>query len=386
MGRQFYDQNGFASLIIAVILLLVISLITVGFALQMRNEQRAALDNQLSTQAYYASESGINDAVKALNDGLIVPKTSCGPETSANGLAATPAQSTIVLGDLASKNVQTPSAGYNVNYTCLLIDPAPYSLDYGSVSTTHSQTVLMTGINRSDPTETTPQDIGSLRVSWQSDQPYSTTLPDFATSPCGNNACFPPASSWTSQTGMLEVSVTHLPDSSPPATFNEQYLDNGSFTTFLYPFTSSSCASSPGVVCAGSVVYTPANDGEIVGGNCNSSLNDPKHLYCNVDITGISFSTLLVRIRPIYSNAQVQMLASSAAISPSFSTSDQIRIKGAQSLVDSTGEAQDVLRRVQVRVPSRNDYDYPESALEATNTICKQVDTYPGYYVNTCEP
>lgn len=136
-------------------------------------------------------------------------------------------------------------------------------------------------------------------------------------------------------------------------------LDNASFTAFLYP----------SVGGTGSVGYTTnwATKGSMVGGRCNTSSTP---LYCNVDVTGFNATTVLLRLRTIYSNSQVSITGYSGAT--------QLRLKGAQSLVDATGKAQDVLRRVQVRVPSRAVYSYPESAIEASDSVCKQLQVYPG--------
>lgn len=144
------DEQGFAAIIVAVILLLVLSLITVGFAAQMRKEQRAALDNQLSTQAYYAAESGINDAVQALGSGVITTaKQTCPPDPQ-----------------LPSNTV---NAAENVSYSCLLIDPAPLSLEYGSIDISQSKVLQITGIDPTDPTETVTRPITRLHISWQPD-------------------------------------------------------------------------------------------------------------------------------------------------------------------------------------------------------------------------
>src|ERR1039458_10050844 len=82
------DQSGFASIVIASVIILVLSLITVGFAQLMQREQRSALDRQLSSQAYYAAESGINDAVSAINSGFNVAKSTC-PEYNSTTVPST---------------------------------------------------------------------------------------------------------------------------------------------------------------------------------------------------------------------------------------------------------------------------------------------------------
>ncbi len=54
---------GFVSIVVCIIIMTILSLITLSFAQIMSREQRQALDRVLSTQAFYAAESGINDAI-----------------------------------------------------------------------------------------------------------------------------------------------------------------------------------------------------------------------------------------------------------------------------------------------------------------------------------
>ena len=60
--RLKQSESGIVSLMMTLVIMLVISLIVIGIAQLSRREQRQALDNQLSTQAFYAAESGVNDA------------------------------------------------------------------------------------------------------------------------------------------------------------------------------------------------------------------------------------------------------------------------------------------------------------------------------------
>src|ERR1019366_6721948 len=118
------NEQGFASLIIAITLVIVLSLLTVGFAQLMRNEQNQVTNRQLNSQAYYAAESGINDAARALNAGYVQDKKYCGPSTD------NPAT---VPGAKYLKDQKINGSSTSTEWTCLLINPAPTSLEYGSV-------------------------------------------------------------------------------------------------------------------------------------------------------------------------------------------------------------------------------------------------------------
>ena len=75
--KSGWNEEGFASIVIALILIIVLSLLTIGFAQLARREQQTALSKQLANQAQYAAESGINDAYYDLshNDPTTVSAT-----------------------------------------------------------------------------------------------------------------------------------------------------------------------------------------------------------------------------------------------------------------------------------------------------------------------
>ncbi|MFI5270699.1 MAG: hypothetical protein ACHQT9_01465 [Candidatus Saccharimonadales bacterium] len=61
MRNNDKNEKGFASLIISMILIVILALVTLGFAENARKNEQAALDKSLANQAYYAAESGVNE-------------------------------------------------------------------------------------------------------------------------------------------------------------------------------------------------------------------------------------------------------------------------------------------------------------------------------------
>ena len=76
------NDNGFAPLIITIIVVIILSLLTVGFVSLIRNNQKNALNQQLNNDAYYAAETGVNDAIKAIDSGYTSSKCIWGPTIS----------------------------------------------------------------------------------------------------------------------------------------------------------------------------------------------------------------------------------------------------------------------------------------------------------------
>lgn len=341
------DEQGFATLVVAITLVIVLSLLTVGFAQLMRNEQNQATNRQLSNQAYYAAESGINDAIRALADGFQGSKTTCGPIWPPNSAGDK---------DLADSNVDTtpvsgpPSSSNNgaTQWTCLLINRFPSTLEYGSVDTITPTVFTASGV-QSDGT--TPVNINTITISWRdADSSVST----FRTNSGVAQNAFPTAGNWNA-TGALRVAITPLTDLSRSA------LTNNTFTTYLYPSTATDNTST---------TYTndPANQGQILNGGCSPSSNTQFYCSVSIDVSALGTSNFAFNLRSIYSKTHVQISSDSGTY-----------LQGAQVVIDSTGRAQDVLKRLQVRVPDVSHYYYPGFSVESIGGICKQLQVRPGF-------
>lgn len=353
-------DDGFASIVIAIILVLVLSLMTVGFADLMRKETRSALDKQLSSQASLAAETGINDAAKALNSGFAFAKTQCGPLKSGDMGYMTAGWDT--LGD------NKVSANTASSYTCLTIDPAPDTLEYGAIDFNQSKAVTISGVKASDGV--TGVAIGTLTISWQD----SNGGQDFVSGPAALSHKFKTASDWSS-TGLLRVGLTPLGVDD----IGRDAMIRNTSTLFLYP----NSAPSPSIMMnqyntATQAFYTGQNNssGGIVDGSCNPG-SRPRP--CNVNIAGLNQQNYLLDLRSVYRKTKV-------TISAYDTLGSRIKIRNAQTLIDSTGKAQDVLKRVQVRIPTRTEYFHSDFSLQTAGDICKQLRLTPDSGSNTCQP
>lgn len=350
--RQNYinDESGFASLIIALILVIVLSLLTVGFAGLMRNSQKQALNRHLSSQAYYAAESGINDALRALNNGFDSEKSDCAPYKAGadnpNGWKYLTDNTVDAAGDSTSDSPR---------WTCLLIDTSPSSLMFNPVSTVTPKSFIFKPIDKDKGSQ-----INTLDIYWQDADKSNTKF----RSACSGNSCFPQLNSWKS-IGAVRVSLTPLKE------LNPESLASNTYTAFLYP-SSSTAKNSEGV--AGKTGLSK-KAGSILNGNCSKS---NKIRYCHASLTNIPASDAgyMMSMRSIYSPTNVYLEGSWGGQPVSFD--------GAQVMIDSTGKAQNVLRRTQVRAPSRQNYPWPGFDVEATSGICKRLSAYPGHVSMGC--
>ena len=310
--QRHWKERGMVSILVTMLLMIVISLIVLGFAQISRRNQRQSLDRQLSTQAFYAAEAGINDArnlIKAaINSGAAIPtKPDC-----TNGSGAT----------AAFYGVLTPTldSGNNVSYTCLMVDPTPKSLLYNDIrpSSTIIPLISSSGTN-----------ISTVKLTILSKD--GTANPSTGC-PTTTNATFSTTASWTSSGCGYGVLRFDLVPTNGSLTMSG--LQDKTMTSFLVPM------SSGGVSSIAYPVASPAsssNTNNRVATACNAT-------GCTMTITGLSTNQYYMRVSAVYKDV-------SLVVSAADSTGAALSLQGAQAVIDATGKAQDVLRRVQVHIP-----------------------------------
>ncbi len=321
------NQDGLVAIIVTMLIMIVLTLIVTGFAQLARREQREALDRQLSTQAFYAVESGINDARRLLK--------------------TTPA---LVAGGNKDNCATTDSSldsGSTFQYTCLLITQRLTSLKYQNVQTNKSTVVPINQDLASGSTN------DKLTISWQNKDGSNNLY---------TGTGFPPATTWNSDfVGVLRIDITEAD------VLSTNSLTSKTYTAFLRP---SSDMSVPGTT---SFTTVPSEQGQVINAKCNGT---GKKL-CFVTIDGIrDTSKYYLRMKSIYNVADVDICGGN------FSCSNNVVLTNAQAEVDVTGRAGDILKRVQVRLPveelSGNEITTPEYALESSDSICKLISVWPG--------
>ena len=223
------DENGFASIVIALILIIVLALFTVGFAQLARREQKSALDKQLATQAYYAAESGVNDTMHNL------------ATLQAQAAAGNPPNP-----DTCLNNPVTIGPSQNgAQYTCVLVNLKPPSLVYNNVQPEAQRYVT------SSSTSSTGAAAASITVHWGSTDGNSNY-------PSDTSGGFLPAATWNQTRkypAVLQFSLTPLSD------LSRSGLENNTFNAYLYPTSTGS----------GQVSYATGGNGVIVAASCNAS-------------------------------------------------------------------------------------------------------------------
>lgn len=323
------------SLMITMIMMLVISMIVLGFAQISRREARQSLDRQLSTQAFLAAESGINDARQVLQSAV---------KTGVSPLPEKTVCDTNGVNVLYSTLTGTVDTSHGVSYSCLLINTR---LDDIHQVVKVDDTSSMVPIHP----ESTGNPIKALHIKWSLADEQLMKDVDAATCHTGVQL-FSAADNWPDKCyGVLRIDMVPTGDLS---NLNRDTLLSQQRAFFLYP-------TKPG----GPV--TPVNYATHIGGvrpmNCT---NDG----CTVDITNIptTSSTYAMRLSAIYLAGTVDITAEDTANKP-------MKLLDAQAQIDATGKAQDVLRRVQVRMSLTQNSSTPNYALQSGASICKRFAT-----------
>lgn len=330
-----FKQAGMVAIMVTMVLMIVVSLIVMGFAQISRRNQRQAIDRQLSTQAFYAAETGVNDVRKIIaqkaGSGAVAAKENCGPSAYYNDL---------------NPNLNTEG---DIRYTCVLVNPTPEMLRYSDISTT-GRIVPIVSANSTA--------IANIHLEWDAKERRDASnnlIPPINNCPV-NNSDLVPTSQWQCGYGVLRIDL--VPTS---GSLSYNGLQNGTMTTFLVP------RASGGTSAIG---YSSSLNGanNRLGATCDNT-------KCSFRINSLGGTQYYMRASSIYRNAdQLRVYATDAGGS-------RIPLANAQVVIDSTGKAQDVLRRIQVYVPINSGLNQmSDYGLQVTDSLCKRFVVMENYF------
>lgn len=380
-------KPGAVSLFIVVFSALLMTVVTISFITLMVANQQQATSDDLSQSALDSAQAGVEDAKRALlqYESLCVTgvrSDKCdaieAAMTKCNAVFGAPLN---LVGTSASNAVQvggsTGDASYSQAYTCVKIDLD--SGDYlGEVAADGSAYIPLQSVGPFD----------TIQISWTSQKDLSDGSGydvDLA-----NPSAIPPLlKSWpvnrpsVMRTQLIQIDSTNgftlgqFDDTSNGQTDNS--------TVFLYPtgITGVKGGGSPvqslftaRKTSAGTTGVTPMNvrcsgDLEDGGYSCTQRLSVPAAI-------GGGDALSFIRLTALYNGAHYQVRLLNGTTPVDF--------HGVQPQIDSTGRANDLYRRIATRVVVIDgSFPYPDGAVEATGSICKDfviTDTAPD--VDSC--
>ncbi len=325
------NESGIVSLMLTIFVMIILTLIVVGFSEITRREERQSLDRQLSTQAFYAAESGVNLTVNTIRKdaataGFVPQVTTCGP---------------VDLGPAAD------TLGTSV--PCVLYDAQPKDLEYTAINQQAGKIVPLNTLGGFAP---------GLSFEWNVADAYSSNY-----SSCPSNSRVLVALSPTCPAGYLRATIMTL-----SAGASREALYASSFTVFFKPV-SAGGGGSVAYVAHGTNDSGAAGQGQVIPANCSGGVQ-PR---CKATITGIpTGAQSYLHLRSMFKNNTVKIT----------STDPLDRFTRAQIKVDATGKVSDVLRRIQVRVSYLDDYEIPSYVIDGEKSVCKSLTLRPGIAAN----
>jgi Tfp pilus assembly protein PilX len=344
-----HNEQGFASIVIALVLIIVLALLTVGFAQLARREQQNALDKQLATQANYAAETGYNDAYNDIKSGAIYDNTLSGGTTDASATHCMTSSPTQPGGNdplPAAALTATPTINNNsgVKYTCLLV----------TINTPNLEISGMEQGTGKHATFGTNDNLSTITIKWGSADGHNGAYPSSY-----STVKFPSLANWKSGANgyppVIGFSLT------PTNSLDEDTLVSKTSNAYLYPSSASS-----GNIDAGSL----ASQAQVIDGNCSGTGAYP----CHVTLTGLGNQAYVMHVLDYYDTSNILITATTPSGAATFT---------GEPIIDVTGKAQDVLKRLQYRVFTNGGNEgandnavLPNGALEAQN-LCKRIKAAP---------
>lgn len=321
------NQDGIAAFFVTIMVMVIFGILILSFSQISNKEGTNALNRELSTQALYAAQSGINNTYSIIKNLEDEDK----PVPQQTGSCSNPNYSGAQVGD--------------AQYTCILVNTEPNTLQFACPTYCPNNSII--AHVESVDSETDPFPMDTLKISWKD---------AFSNPVCNNqNPNFPPAANWGNCPPVLQVNL--VPFSS--GTDNVAALNSSVETFFLYPNISS---SNP------SIVSSSALNGQIYNANCSGAT-------CSALITGLTSTEYYVRIQYYYG-------VPSEVDFNGYDNSTPIAFSYSQIQIDSTGISQNgtVLKRLSAYINplSVNSLLPPNYAIQSSNSICKSlvVDNY----------
>lgn len=384
------QQAGFVSLFTVLFFILMMTVITIGFLRVMGLEQQQALDNDLTASAISAAESGIEDGKRA----IIAHQTTTDPTLKAaldaaftnNNCDALTSSATIrnaLKLDIAGNVIG--NAALNQYYTCLSVNlNSPNYINQKSAGSSDFVPLVAAGGN-----------FQRIKIAWHLigtpiGKDYDGVPANYAPGPLlppVNNVNSNPSNSWSTQgyPAYLRVQLYGHPSG---GNFTRGDIDSRSRTLFLVPSTQGNAVA----VDANTPVNFGTNDPRGYDQNKTNlqqvkCVNDPGSNVGAYACTALlelpagiasTDNALYLRVTPIYGQSHFQVSLQNGG-SP-------VDMSGVQPIIDATGRAADVFRRLQARVRVNPAGNLPEYVVESANTVCKNMIVSDGsyYQANNC--
>ncbi len=337
-------EEGLVAIFTVLVVMGILTLLTLGFSNITRQAQKRTLDDQLSTQAFYAAETGINRAWNLIDTGVLTSdKTEC-------------------LNEMGSIDfgyaIDSP---LGISVSCLLIDLSPSSVQFSSVPVGEARAFY---IGRS-----TGPEINQFTFNWDNTGEQSPSNDDLSPDAVFDNGSprLLTDANWGTRVGMVRVDIIPI-TADMTETLARDRMAEDSYSVFLYPSADPNADGSDAV----HHIHTGINgQGIVLGRQCTGS-NPGYRCTATVRMADGTSTGYYMRVRSYYNAVSLEITAKDT-------NGDSVEFHNTQAVIDSTGKVNDVYRRLKVSVPIGPEfpgYHEPFSILSASS-LCKRIIGVP---------
>lgn len=413
---RLHRESGAVSLFVVIFAMLIITVITVSFLRLMVAEQQQATDNDLSQSAYDSAQAGVEDAKRALLRYQQICTTSADSSECAKlnaQLSSTDCNEALQLSNVAAPESVTKSDGstrpgevkvqqsegidsaLDQAYTCVTMQLQ--TLDYvGSLSPGESQLVPLVGNT----------DFNTVTVEWFSKDDVTNDGGDVTLLAAPSSNALIPQVKWNKntppviRTQLIQFGSSFTMTGFDTVTSSGGVTQSNANSVFLYPTSSVSNNLVPFTALdsrKNDSGADPAPDTDLLTPRkvqCKPKVTASTDYSCSMSLTlpepigGGTARTAFLRLVPYYNTTSFRVVLSNG--DPALAT-NVVRFKDVQPLIDSTGRANDIFRRIESRVNLYNtDFPYPDATIDVNGNFCKNfaISDVPETYneSNTCTP
>lgn len=377
-------QSGAVSIFIVIFASLLMIVITMSFVQLMLKDQTQATANDLSQSALDSAQAGVEDAKRVL-----LMQQSCGSSTSTlckrvsdaiiskecNSVSLALTGSTGKAETIVQQSAADGSRLLDQAYTCVKFLPAA---DYqGQLAKNESAVIPLRSASA----------FNRVTVNWFSKDDISTsgtiTFPS-----TGSDLSLPGTSTpWPlTAPSLLRTQFIQTGSSFQLSDFDTKQGsgESDANTVFLYPLRGSN-TSTNSLSDISNVDARRVASGSPQGVFCRPTFS--KEYSCSVTIALPPYDgpfesrNAFLHLGSLYNATHYSIEL--------FNGATQVNFDGVQSIIDSTGRANTIFRRVLTRVHLSGDFTYPSAAIDASNNICKTfsvTDLAVDYNAGTCDP
>jgi Tfp pilus assembly protein PilX len=319
------NEQAFVAIFSVLIIMSILTLIAIGFSNITRRAQQRVLNGQLNVQAYYAAESGVNDAIAAIKLNPALTKTTC--QAAADGFSY-------------NNNLDN---NLNVGYTCILINNQDPKLVFNNVPIEGTSTAQTTDFKLS-----TGQPVKTFDVIWSAHTNSAATT-------ISNTTTLTPVGAWGNNLGLVRMDLAPI----------DQGLDRAALATKVYSYYlyASQVAASPN----GFALNGVTDQNGLIFIKCTTT-TCTAHMTLGSPVA----SAFKMRLQSVYAPVDVTI---ANGVDVNGNSGSWV---GGQDVIDVTGKANDVFRRIQVRIPLTTNGATASYGLQSADSICKRLAALSG--------